>query len=164
MAKMTPNPKVLLLAFFGKGDIKGKPELQKEVIARLKRVEPIAARAGVVIGLETWLDKDEHLRILDAVGSINVQVYYDTANMQKRGYDIYREIRELGRERICQVHCKENGYLLGHGRCDFHKVRDALDDIGYEDWLIIEGATEKGMNTKACYVHNQRYLRGVFNG
>jgi len=164
MAMMQPNPGVVLLAFFGKGDIKGKPELQKEVIARLKRVAPAAEKAGVVIGLETWLNKDEHLHILDSVGSPNVQVYYDTANMNKMGYDIYAEIRALGKQRICEVHCKENGYLLGHGRCDFHKVRDALGDIGYDDWLVIESATERGKSVKDCYVHNQRYLRGVFNG
>ncbi len=88
--------KIVLLAFFGAGDIKHKPELQKEVIHRLKRVAPRAEKAGVVLGLETWLNADEHLRILDAVGSPAVRVYYDVANMEARGYDIYGEIRRLG--------------------------------------------------------------------
>jgi len=127
--------KIVLLAFFGNGDIKDKPELQAEVIRRLKRVAPQAEKAGVVLGLETWLSADEHLRILDAVGSPAVQVYYDTANMEKQGYDIYREIRQLGRERICEFHCKENGFLLGEGRVDFRRVKDAMDDIGYSGWL-----------------------------
>ncbi len=58
---------IVLLAFFGRGDIKGKPERQKEVIRRLKKVAPKAEKAGVVLGLETWLSADEHLRILDMV-------------------------------------------------------------------------------------------------
>ena len=126
MPKM--KQKILLLAFFGKGDIKGKPELTKEVIRRLKKVAPEAEKAGVTLGLETWLSAEEHMHIIDSVGSPAVQVYYDTANSNKMGYDIYKEIRQLGRENICQFHCKENGFLLGNGRIDFHKFKEAVDD------------------------------------
>ncbi len=154
--------KIVLLAFFGRGDIKDKPELQQQVISRLKKVAPQAEKAGVILGLETWLNADEHLRILDAVGSPAVQVYYDTANMEKRGYDIYKEIRELGRKRICEFHCKENGFLLGEGRVDFRRVKDAIDDIGYGGWLVIESAVGKGKSVPDSYMHNQKYLRSVF--
>jgi len=156
------NQKVVLLAFFSKGDIKGKPDLQAEVIRRLKRVAPEAEKAGVVLGIESWLDADDHLRILDAVGSPAVQVYYDVANMENQGYDVYQGIRRLGRERICEVHCKENGFLLGKGRVDFVKVREALDDIGWSGWLVIEGAVGPGMKMLESYVRNQKYLRSVF--
>lgn len=154
--------RIVLLAFFGAGDIKDKPQAQEEVIRRLKRVAPRAEKVGVVLGLETWLNADEHLRILDAVGSPAVQVYYDTANMQARGYDIYQEIRRLGRQRICEFHCKENGSVLGEGRVDFHKVKQSIDDIDYSGWLIIESATKLGSSVRDCYVHNQKYLRSVF--
>ncbi|HQZ67251.1 MAG TPA: sugar phosphate isomerase/epimerase family protein [Planctomycetaceae bacterium] len=154
--------KIVLLAFFSEGDIKDKPELQAEVIRRLKRVAPQAEKAGVVLGLETWLSADEHLQILDSVGSPAVQVYYDTANMEKQGYDIYKEIRQLGRERICEFHCKENGFLLGEGRVDFRRVKDAMDDIGYNGWLVIESAVGNGQSVQDSYVYNQKYLRSVF--
>ena len=154
--------KIVLLAFFGDGDIKDKPELQEETIRRLKKVAPHAEKAGVVLGLETWLNADEHLRILDAVGSPAVQVYYDTANMEQQGYDIYKEIRQLGRERICEFHCKENGFLLGEGRVDFRRVKEAMDDIDYSGWLVIESAVGKGQSVQDSYVHNQKYLRSVF--
>jgi sugar phosphate isomerase/epimerase len=154
--------KVVLLAFFGNGDIKGKPDLQEEVIRRLKRVAPAAEKAGVVLGIESWLDVDDHLRILDAVGSTAVQVYYDVANMENQGYDLYQEIRRLGRDRICEVHCKENGFLLGKGRVDFVKVKEALDEIGWSGWLVIEGAVPKGASMFDSYVLNQKYLRSVF--
>jgi L-ribulose-5-phosphate 3-epimerase len=154
--------KVVLLAFFSKGDIKGKPDLQDEVIRRLKRVAPAAEKAGVVLGIESWLDVDDHLRILDAVGSTAVQVYYDVANMENQGYDLYQEIRRLGRDRICEVHCKENGFLLGQGRVDFVKVKQALDEIGWSGWLVIEGAVPKGGSMFDSYVLNQKYLRSVF--
>lgn len=160
MAQM--RQRIALLAFFGKGDIKDKPRKQKEVIRRLKRVAPKAEKAGVVLGIESWLNADEHLRILDAVGSPAVQVYYDVANMERRGYDIYKEIRQLGRERICEIHAKENGALLGKGKVDFVKVKEALDDIQWAGWLVIESATVRGKSVKDCYELNQKYLRSVF--
>jgi sugar phosphate isomerase/epimerase len=154
--------KIVLLAFFGKGDIKGKPDLQDEVIRRLKRVAPRAEKAGVVLGVESTLNVDEHLRILEAVASPAVQVYYDVANMHYAGYDICRELRQLGRQRICQIHAKERGCLLGKGPIDFARVKEVLEEIGYYDWLIIEGATVPGRSTFDCYVDNQRYLRSLF--
>lgn len=159
----TLGQKIVLLAFFGAGDIKDKPQAQQAVIQRLKGVAPRAEKAGVVLGLETWLNADEHLRILDAVASPAVQIYYDTANMQARGYDIYQEIRRLGKERICELHCKENGTLLGKGRVDFVKVAQAIEDIGYGGWLIIESAVGGGLNVRDSYIHNQKFLRSVFD-
>jgi sugar phosphate isomerase/epimerase len=154
--------KIALIPFFGAGDILNDPQAQRAVVRRLKKAAPIAEKAGVILGLETWLDADQHLRILDAVGSPAVQVYYDVANMQRRGYDIYREIRQLGRDRICEVHAKENGFLLGQGKVDFIKVSEAFNDIGWSGWLVIEGATVPGKSIAACYRLNQEYLRSVF--
>lgn len=160
MPKM--QQKIVLLAFFGQGDIKDQPERIQEVIRRLKKVAPQAERAGVILGLETQLNADGHLRILDAVGSPAVQVYYDVANMQEQGYDIYQEIRQLGQKRICQFHFKENNSLLGKGLIDFHRVKDAVDAIGYRGWLVIESALGKGMSIRDSYVANQKYLRSIF--
>jgi L-ribulose-5-phosphate 3-epimerase len=156
------NQKVVLLAFFGNGDIKDRPELRKEVSRRLKRVAPKAEAAGVILGIESYLNADEHLQILDAVGSPSVQVYFDVANMHEMGYDVCREIRQLGRDRICQIHCKENGFLLGEGKVDFAKVKQAVDEIGWQGWLIIEGAVPGGKPMFECYVKNQEFLRRMF--
>ena len=156
------NQKVVLLAFFANGDLKGKPDMQEAAIARLKKAAPKAEEAGVILGIESYLNADEHMRILDAVDSPAVKVYYDVANMNKMGYDVYKEIRQLGRDRICQIHCKENGYLLGKGLIDFKRVKEALDDIGWHGWLVIEGAVPKGGEMFDSYVKNQKYLRSVF--
>jgi L-ribulose-5-phosphate 3-epimerase len=160
MPKM--DQRVVLLAFFGAGNIKDKPDAQQEVIRRLKKVAPKAEKARVVLGVESRLNADEHLRILDAVGSPAVQVYYDVANMHYAGYDIYKEIRQIGRDRICQIHAKESRVLLGQGPIDFPKVKAALDDIGWTGWLVIEGATVKGRSVVDCYKDNQKYLRSIF--
>jgi len=157
------NVKVVLLAFFGKGNIIDNQELQGNVIRRLKKVAPKAEKAGVVLGLETRLDADAHLRILDAVGSPAVQVYYDVANMTNGGYDVPAELRRLGRDRICQIHMKENGCLLGDGKVDFPGIKQAIDAIDYRGWLILEGATVADRSLEDCYKANRKFLDGTFS-
>ncbi len=154
--------KICLLAFFGKGNINGERAKQDEVIRRLKKIAPQAEKAGVVLGVESRLNAEDHMRIVEEVASPAVQVYYDVANMNQQGYDIYKEIRQLGKDRICQLHMKENGFLLGKGRIDFPRVKEAIDEIGYEGWLIIESATVRDKSLVECYQHNQKYLRSIF--
>lgn len=153
---------VVLLAFFEKGDLRNDPDGQAEVVRRLKRVTPKAEQARVILGIESWLNAPDHVRLLDAVGSPNVQVYYDVANSTQMGYDIVAEIRQLGRDRICELHAKENGFLLGQGRIDFRAVRKALDDIGFTGWLQIEGAVPKGQPIAESYKQNVRFMRTHF--
>lgn len=155
------NTRVVLLAFFSKGDLRDDKPGVDEVVERLKAVAPKAEKAGVILGIESWLSADEHLDILKRVGSRAVQVYYDVCNSNDRGYDIYREIRQLGRKRICEFHFKENGALLGKGKVDFAKVRAALDDIGYRGWIQIEGAVPPGAQMLESYQANCKFLRGV---
>jgi sugar phosphate isomerase/epimerase len=153
---------VCLLAFFGKGDINGKPDLMESVISKLKTIAPIAEEHGVVFGIESLLSADDHLRIIDGVDSTAIQVYYDSANSNRMGYDIYEEVVRIGAERICQVHAKENGALIGEGVIDFPKFRDSLEKAGYDDWLIIEGSTPKGGDIVEAYRNNLETLDGVF--
>jgi sugar phosphate isomerase/epimerase len=154
--------RVVLLAFFERGDLRNDADGQAEVIRRLKRVAPKAEDLGVILGIESWLSAGEHLRIIDAVGSHSVQVYYDVANSTQMGYDINAEIRQLGRERICEFHAKENGFLLGQGRIDFAAVRRAMDDIGYSGWIQIEGAVPAGKPMLESYIENARFMRARF--
>ncbi len=153
--------RVVLLAFFSKDDLRGDKAGTDEVVRRLKAVAPKAEKAGVALGIESWLSAAEHLEILDRVGSPAVQVYYDVCNSNDRGYDIYQEIRTLGK-RICEFHAKENGSLLGQGKVDFKKVRAALDDIGYRGWIQIEGAVPPGKTMLPSYQANCAFLRGLF--
>jgi L-ribulose-5-phosphate 3-epimerase len=153
--------RVVLLAFFSQGDLRDDKPGVDEVVKRLKAVAPKAEQARVVLGLESWLSAEEHLDILKRVGSRAVQVYYDVCNSSDRGYDIFREIRQLGRERLCELHAKENGALLGQGRVDFAKVRAALDDIGYRGWIQIEGAVPRGAQMLESYQANCKFLRGA---
>lgn len=152
--------KVVLLAFFGDGDLRGDKEGVDEVVRRLKGVAPKAEKAGVILGIESWLSAEQHVEIIDRVGSKAVQVYYDVCNSNDRGYDIYKEIRQLGKRKlICELHAKENGSLLGKGNVDFRKVREAMEDIGYSGWIQIEGAVPQGATILDSYRSNLKFLR-----
>jgi L-ribulose-5-phosphate 3-epimerase len=153
--------RVVLLAFFSNGDLRDDLPGIDEVVKRLKAVAPKAEKAGVVLGIESWLNAEQHLDILNRVGSKAVQVYYDCCNSNFCGYDIYQEIRQLGRKRICEIHFKEQGALLGQGKVDYKKVREALDDIGYRGWIQIEGAVPKGANMLESYQANCKFVREV---
>ena len=155
--------RVILLAFFEAGDLRNDAAGQAAVIRRLREVARKAESAKVVLGIESWLSAPELVRILDAVGSSSVQVYYDVANSTQMGYDVPAEIRLLGRARICEFHAKENGFRLGEGRVDFAAVRRAVDDIGYSGWLQIEGAVPKGAAMFESYVENVRVMRRQFS-
>jgi L-ribulose-5-phosphate 3-epimerase len=151
----------VLLAFFGAGDLKDRPDKEALAIERLKRLAPKAERLGKILAVESYLNAAEHMRIIDAVGSDAVRIYYDVANMTKMGYDIFAEIRELGSNGlISQVHLKENGERFGEGVIDFPKVRRSLDAIEYQGWLIAEGGT-KGDRDESLR-QNAAYAREVF--
>ena len=154
--------RVVLLAFFGNGDIKDDPKGRNEVVRRLKDVAPKAEEAGVILGIESWLSADEHLDLIQRVGSRAVQVYYDIANSNKMGYDIYDEIRRLGDKQICEMHMKENGALLGEGKIHFRQLRRAIDDAGYTGWLVIEGARPGGVSLVEAYTANRKCLERHF--
>ena len=153
--------RVTLLAFFSKGDLVDDPAGTQEVIRRLKVLAPRAADAGIVYGFESWLKVPELERILDAVNSPGLKVYYDVGNMQKVGENVGAAIRRLGRERICEIHLKDYDDLYGKGSMNFPAVRRALDAVGYRGWLGIEGVkTPLGVEQSIRY--DLDYLRPLF--
>lgn len=157
------NCSVILLAFFGNGDIKGDEKGTRKVINRLKKVAPKAEDKKIILGIESWLSASEHLEILEEVDSSHVKVYYDVANSNRMGYDIYEEIQMLG-DHICEIHAKENGNLLGKGEIDFKKVRKILDDINYSGWIHIEGAIPSDKEIYESYVLNREFMHSIFDG
>src|ERR1019366_7268066 len=57
--------RVVLLAFFSNDDLRDDSAGVDEVVRRLKAVAPKAEKAGVILGIESWLSADKHLEILE---------------------------------------------------------------------------------------------------
>ena len=85
--------KVILLAFFGKNDLRNDEAGKKEVARRLKIVAPKAEKLGVTLGIESYLSAEEHMDIIDQVASKSIKVYYDFRNSADAGYDVVKEIQ-----------------------------------------------------------------------
>jgi L-ribulose-5-phosphate 3-epimerase len=159
------DTEVILLAFFGKGDLRKKDVLKKDcidtVVERLKDAAPRAKEKGVILGLENTLSGKDNLDILSRVKSDAVRIYYDIGNSTYNGYDVPAEIRDLG-DRICQIHFKDGGYFLGDGKVAMAPVVKAIDETGYKGWIILETAV-RGKDVEASFRKNAEYVRKVMS-
>ena len=151
--------KVILLPFFGKGALTTRAE-QDYVGDFLKEVGPEAQKTGVILGIEDTISAEDNARILDRAQSPAVLVYYDVGNSQNNGFDIYKEIRWLGKDRICEFHLKDNPRFLGKGLIDFAKVIEAIVDIGFSGWAHLETVSPSGIVKEDMKV-NLGYIRGL---
>lgn len=154
--------KVILLAFFGKGTLHPNNEVEmKRVIDVLKELAPRAEKAGVILGLENTLSAEDNMRIIDAVGSPAVRVYYDFKNSANAGRDVPKEIRML-KDLICEVHIKNgNKFLSQRTNVDFPACARALREIGYRGWYVLETSSPSG-DLIADTRKNIEYVRKVF--
>jgi sugar phosphate isomerase/epimerase len=156
---------VILLAFFNKNDLRNDDQGKEEVIRRLKEAAPKAEKANVILGIESYLDAKEHMDMMNKIGSPNVKAYIDFRNTADAGYDPMEEIKQLGKDNICELHMKENGFLLGKGTLDWKKISKTLIDMNYrgDGWMQIEGAMPKDADVVQSYKHNLQFLRSLFN-
>lgn len=151
--------RVILVAAFSNGELKGDKQGIDRTVEILQEVAPRAEKAGAILGLENYLSAPENLDIIQRVGSPAVQVYYDVGNSTDKGHDIYQEIRLL-KGQICEFHAKDANFMLGQGRIDFHKVREAMDGIGYRGWIQIEAAAPHSLI--GDYRADLKFLKAIF--
>ncbi len=136
------NARVMLLPFFGKGALQTQQEMDY-VGDVLRELAPEAEKAGVILGLENTCSARDNVRIMERTRSRAVRVYYDVGNSTNQGYDIFEEMRWLGRERICQIHLKDKGYL-GQGVINFPAVMRTIAEIGYTGFANLETSSPSG--------------------
>ena len=151
--------KVILLPFFGKWALKTQAEMDY-VGDVLKDLAPAAEKAKVILGLEDTISAKDNVRIMERAKSHAVLTYYDVGNSTQNGFNIIEEVRWLGRDRICEVHLKDNPHFLGQGTINFPAVIDALADIGFDKWAQLEcdSPTKSVENDMGV---NLKYIRGL---
>ena len=130
-------------------------DVYKRSVEALQTLAPAAEKAKVTIGCEPntcyerfLLSPREFAEFLDDVGSSHVRVLLDTANAHDVGFP-EQWIRILG-NRMTQLHMRDTLSKRGHsdedttstclflGDNDWPAIREALDEIGYDGWLIAE--------------------------
>ena len=152
--------RVLLLPFFGKWALSTRAEMDYTGDL-LRDLAGEAEKANVILGLENTISAEDNVRIMDRARSKNVLVYYDVGNSTNAGFDILKEIRWLGKDRICQIHLKDNPNYLGEGKLKFVPIMAAIREIGFEGWAVLETDSKSAASLEADMQKNLGYIRGL---
>lgn len=133
---------VILVAFFRDRCPDMNDESEYGPVVDLLRAAAGPARdAGTVLGLENSLSPADNKKLVDLVAEDSVKVYYDLDNVEFYGHTdlAVPGIQLLGKERICQVHVKNEERLIEEpGRVDWRAAFDAFNAIGYDGWYVFE--------------------------
>jgi sugar phosphate isomerase/epimerase len=150
---------VLLLPFFGRWALQTQAEKDYTAHA-LRELAPEAEKAGVILGLEDTISAEENVRIIEKVASKHLLVYYDVGNSFQAGFDPVKELRWLGKGRICQIHLKDNPHYLGEGDIQFAPIMHTIRDIGFTGFANLETDAHPE-SLEADLRRNLIYIRGV---
>lgn len=158
--------RVILVAFFGNGDLLGPDGKVKEAdvavaVQRLKAAAPQAKDAGVILAIENYLNGEQNMRILDRINHEAVRYYFDVYNTgTTKGHNVPADIRLL-RDRTAQFHFKNGGNYLDHDKAKFEPIAAAIKEIGYRGWIVLE-TSNPSKNPVADAKRNGDYVRSLF--
>lgn len=143
-------------------------EARKELVKRLHEVGEMAHAEGLVIGIRTQLDAKANIKLLKEIKSEGIKIYYCFQSTLENGWDLYKDLKRLGKKRICMIHCTDtDGVTLPYNtRLDMYKVKKTLDKMGWSGWLVVERSrnAQEARNVKKNFGINIQYLKKVFQG
>lgn len=133
----------ILTAFFGDQMLDSEERIER-AIEGVRQCAPHAESRGITLALEGTVNVDTWLRMIDAIDSEAIGVYYDVGNACRFGLDGPAELRRLDSEGLLsQIHIKDmtldhKNKPLGEGDVDWDAVGEALREISYDDYLVLE--------------------------
>jgi sugar phosphate isomerase/epimerase len=132
----------VLVPYFDRQRLDISPAEEARFVDGLRACAPVAERTGVAIALETSFSARQLQRIVEAVDSPRVGVYQDLANAVIFGQDPAATLRTLG-PAVVMVHVKDadgagKNAPLGEGVVDWAACREAIREIGYQGWFVLE--------------------------
>jgi len=110
------------------------------VVELLQKMSPVAADAGMTLGLELSLSLEEHKKFMALINRPNVKIYWDATGVDsmKHPGEGLKGIETLG-SMICQQHLKNGSKLMEEpGLIDWTKALPAVKASGYEGWMAFE--------------------------
>ena len=149
-------------------DLRRNPELRPALVKRLKVAGHMAQEMGKVIGIETSLNAKAERAFLEEIGSGGIKSYFNFANAVEHGLDISEELKVLGKENICQIHCTNSDgvHLSKDPKVDLPGIKKTLDEMGWTGWLVLLRSRDQTNPKDVLYNFgsNTKYVRSVFQG
>ena len=143
------------------------PVLRAELIHRLHTIGEMAKREGKVIGIRTGLDAKESKRMLKEIHSDGIKIYYNLQDAVDSHRDVCKELKVLGKDRICQIHASltDSVTLDKDPRINMPQVVKTLNQIGWRGWLVVERSRDASRvrDVRYNYGTNINYLREICN-
>lgn len=141
------------------------PELRQQIVWRLREAGDMAAAHGMVIGIDTPLDAKGNIQLLDEISSKGIKIFYKFQTAVENKRNIAKEIKLLGRDRICAIHASNTDgvWLRNDKAIKMKQIKKALDNIGWSGWLYVERSRDVKdvRNVKRNYGENVKYLKEI---
>lgn len=137
-------------------------DAEKNIVKNLKRACSIAAKHGVILGVENHdftTDIDRMLRILDAVESPWFGLNFDSGNLAKTS-DPYADLKRIAPHTVnaqLKIHIPSNGKKEP---ADFKKIVDILAEANYRGYLVLEYESGKPYEEIPMYLEKLREAIG----
>ena len=159
--------KVVFLPLGGSGhEWKHKGAQRDTLISRLRVAGTMAQAQGITIGIRTQLSAKDNIRLLKAVGSPAVKIYYNFQDAADNHRCIVKELKQLGKDRIIQIHASntDSVNLREDPEIDLPKIKKALDEMGWNGWLVVERSRDvtRVRDTRHNFGRNVAYIKEVF--
>ncbi len=132
----------------------------------LRRLGEYCEKVDSYLAAETGPEEPELMReLFEKIESPGLKINYDPANLVMRGYDPIEGVYTL-KDYIVHIHVKDGERndgekLLGEGDVPLNDYIKALDEIGYDGFLVIE--RETGKNRVADIIKEKKFLEELLD-
>lgn len=140
--------------------------IRKEIVFRLHEAGEMAAKRGLVIGIDTPLDAKGNKKLLKEIDSPGIKIFYKFQTAVENKRDISKDLRKLGADNICGIHASNTDgvWLRNDKAINMPEIKATLDKLGWSGWLFVERSRDVTdvRNVKRNYGENVKYLKEVF--
>lgn len=139
--------------------------LRQQIVWRLHEIGEMAKARGKVIGIDTPLDAEGNIKLLDEINSEGIKIFYKFQTAIENKRNIAKEIGKLGKDHICAIHASNTDgvWLRNDKAVNMKKIKKALDKAGWSGWLFVERSRDVNQvrNVKKNYGENVKYLKEI---
>jgi len=158
---------VAFLPLGGSGDAWKQPgAAHDEMVRRLREVGQMASAKGKTIAIRTGLLACANISLLKEIDSPGIKLYYNLQDAVDQKQDPCKELKQLGRERIAQIHASltDSVTLDRDPRIDLRRIKKPLDKMQWTGWLVVERSrnAQDVRNVRGNFSTNVAYLKEIF--